>query len=239
MTPDTSPTLQALRASRGTGRRRKRNDNGRPCVIGYLRVSGQEQKATGLGLEAQEAAIRAECERRGWKLCVVEKDEAVSGKVRPDKRPGLKSAIRALDAGKASILLVAKIDRVARSLRDLLLLDELGQRQGWHIVALNAPFDTTTPQGKMMRDLLGAFAELESAMGSERMKAVAAVRRARGNQLGRPSTVSPEARQRLGELRAEGLSWAKVAEAMNAEGWTTSQGKRWLPTTCQRLAPPR
>lgn len=232
-----SPTIAALRAARGAGRRRvRRNHNGAVKVVGYVRVSGEEQKATGLGVDAQKAAILAECDKRGWQVIAFYTDEGVSGRVPPDKRPGLHDAIVALDDGEARTLVVAKVDRLARSIADLALLSQLGERAGWNIVALNSPFDTTTPTGVAMASMMGLFAQLEAAMGSERMKAVAAVRRARGEQLGRPSQVSEEARARLRELREQGLSWPKVAAAMNAEGWPTSQGGKWYPATAQRLA---
>lgn len=237
MTNRTSPTIAALRAARGAGRRRvRRAADGTVRVIGYLRVSGEEQKATGLGINAQKAAIIAECERRGWTLVGFFIDEGVSGRISPDKRRGLHDAIVTLDEGKASTLVVAKVDRLARSIADLALLSRLGEQAGWNIVALNSPFDTTTPTGAAMASMMGLFAQLEAAMGSERMKAAMAVRRARGEQLGRPSQVSAEARERLGELRADGLSWPKVAAAMNEEGWPTTKGGRWYPATAQRLA---
>lgn len=238
MTSQPSPTIAALRAARGAGRRRIRRAVGAVRVVGYLRVSGEEQKATGLGIDAQKAAIIAECEWRGWTLIAFFVDEGVSGRIPPDKRPGLHDAIVALDNDVATTLVVAKVDRLARSIADLAVLSGLGERAGWNIVALNSPFDTTTMAGAAMANVMGLFAQLEAAMGSDRMKAAAAVRRARGEQLGRPSKVTSQARQRLRELRDSGLSWPKVAAAMNEEGWPTSTGGRWHPATAQRLAAP-
>lgn len=240
MTQNPSPTIEALRAAHGAGRRRtpKSASAGPVKVIGSIRVSSEEQAVSGLGAEAQEAAIRAECVRRGWDLVAVYRDLGVSGRISPDRRPGLRQAISDLDAGKASVLMVAKVDRLARSIADLSLLSKVGERFGWDVVALNAPFDTTTPQGRMMRDMLGLFAELEAAMGSERMRSVAAVRRARGDQLGHPTQVPAVAKARLRQLRETGLSWAKVADAMNGEGWRTSKGALWHGAQAQRLAAP-
>lgn len=230
-----TPTLAALRAARGSGRRRlKRSSIGDGCVAAYLRVSGDEQKATGLGLEAQEASIIAECERRDITQVMFFKDEAVSGKIPPDRRPGLADAICALDRGEASILMVAKVDRLARSFADLALISQLGARAGWEVIALNCPMDTTTTSGKLLWNMLGLVADLEAAMGSDRMRAVAAVRRARGEVLGRPSKVTAESKARIRELRASGFTWAATAAQMNLEGYVTSTGGIWHPTTCQR-----
>jgi hypothetical protein len=80
-------------------------------MIGYVRVSTADQVESGLGLAAQETAIREEAERRGWDLEIV-RDEGRSGK---RVNPGLRSALDDLRAGLADGLVVAKLDRLARS----------------------------------------------------------------------------------------------------------------------------
>jgi len=234
----TSPTLAALRAARGTGRRRRSKSSGRAGVIASLRVSTEEQAASGLGLQAQEDAIRQECVRRGLELVAIYRDEGVSGSVPPDLRPGLSQAIAALDRGEGSILMVAKLDRVSRKLAHLLVLTEAATRAGWSVVTCSGTFDMTTAQGRLLASLLGAFAELEAEMISERTTAALQVKKSQGAKLGRPSQVSPEARKRLRELRAQGLTWTQVAQRMNAEKIPSGSGKpKWHPASAQRLCP--
>lgn len=84
-------------------------------VIGYVRVSTEEQGVSGAGLQAQRAAIIAECERRGWTLVEIAEDVG-SGKSL--KRPGIRMALDMLAAGDASALVVAKLDRLSRSMLD-------------------------------------------------------------------------------------------------------------------------
>ena len=84
-------------------------------VIGYVRVSTEEQGLSGAGLQAQRAAIIAECERRGWELIEIAEDVG-SGKNL--KRPGIRAALDTLAAGDASALVVAKLDRLSRSMLD-------------------------------------------------------------------------------------------------------------------------
>jgi DNA invertase Pin-like site-specific DNA recombinase len=84
-------------------------------VIGYVRVSTEEQGASGAGLEAQRSAIESECARRGWELLRVEED-VLSGKSL--KRPGLLAALAACGSGAVSGIVVAKLDRLSRSLVD-------------------------------------------------------------------------------------------------------------------------
>ena len=115
-------------------------------VIGYVRVSTDEQTSSGAGLEAQRAAILAECERRGWHLVEVIEDAGYSAK--DLKRPGVQEALRVLDAGDASALVVAKLDRLSRSMIDFTALMATAQKQGWALVALDCAVDTTTPGGR-------------------------------------------------------------------------------------------
>src|SRR5262245_33064222 len=85
-------------------------------VIGYARVSTDEQGVSGAGLEAQREAVRAECERRGWELVRIEEDVS-SGKKR-NGRPGLERAFAACRAGEASGIIASKLDRISRSVID-------------------------------------------------------------------------------------------------------------------------
>jgi DNA invertase Pin-like site-specific DNA recombinase len=85
-------------------------------VIGYVRVSTDEQAVSRAGLEAQRRAIAAECERRGWHLVETLEDAGYSA--RDLRRPGIQEALRALERGEASALVVAKLDRLSRSMLD-------------------------------------------------------------------------------------------------------------------------
>src|SRR5262245_34629612 len=85
-------------------------------VIGYVRVSTEEQSRSGAGIEAQRAAILAECRRRGWELVQTIEDRGYSA--RDLRRPGIQGALETLERGKASALVVAKLDRLSRSVHD-------------------------------------------------------------------------------------------------------------------------
>src|SRR6476619_4615889 len=85
-------------------------------VLGYVRVSTSEQASKGAGLEAQRRAILAECQRRGWHLVETIDDAGYSA--RDLRRPGIQEALRALERGEASALVVAKLDRLSRSMLD-------------------------------------------------------------------------------------------------------------------------
>src|SRR3979411_1822110 len=99
-------------------------------VVGYVRVSTGEQGASGAGLEAQRAAIRAECDRRGWELARIEED-VLSGKSM--NRPGLQAALEACRSGEVGGVVVAKLDRLSRSVIDFGNLLAEAKRDGWNI----------------------------------------------------------------------------------------------------------
>src|SRR5438105_720162 len=83
------------------------------AALGYVRVSTDEQAATGHGLDAQRTQLALACEQRGWHLVDVVADEGVSGST--TTRPGLDRVLTLLDAGEADVLVTAKLDRLSRS----------------------------------------------------------------------------------------------------------------------------
>jgi DNA invertase Pin-like site-specific DNA recombinase len=209
-------------------RRRPAADN---FAVGHVRVSTEEQAVSGLGLAAQTAAIRAEAARRGLTLVAITADEGISGAAPLANRPGLSQAIEMLQAGKAGVLLVAKLDRATRSLAGLVELLALANRGGWQIVAIDMLIDTTTPMGRAMVHIAGVFAELERALASARTKDALAAKKAQGYRLGGPVTLPQATRDRVAELRGAGLTLWEVAAHLEAEGIPTARGGRWRPST--------
>jgi DNA invertase Pin-like site-specific DNA recombinase len=201
---------------------------------GYCRVSTEEQAVSGLGLKAQENAIRRECERRGLDLIALHEDAGVSAKTL--KRPALESALASLDAGEGSVLMVAKLDRLTRSVHDATGLMARAEQSGWGLVALDAPVDTTTPQGAAMALVLAVFAELERRLIGERTKAALTVSRAQGVRLGRPQTLSADLREHVVSMRQSGMTLEAIASKLNVECVPTSQGgKKWWPATVRSI----
>ena len=155
------------------------------AVVGYIRVSTSEQADSGAGLEAQRAAIRSEAERRGWQLVHVFEDAGASGKSLNGRR-GLQRALEAIEAGTAEGLVVAKLDRLSRSLLDFAALMERARKGGWNVIALDLGVDTSTPAGEMMASVLATFAQFERRLIGQRTKDALAIKRAQGVVLGRP-----------------------------------------------------
>jgi len=169
-------------------------------VVGYVRVSTGEQLDSGAGLEAQRRAIREECARRGWRLAELYED-AASGRAIAG-RVGLKAALSALDSHAAEALVVAKLDRLSRSLLDFSALMEQSRRRGWALVALDLGVDTTTPSGEMMANVLAVFAQFERRLIGQRTREALAIKRQQGVRLGRRCCRPRRSRKSAGCARA-------------------------------------
>ena len=150
--------------------------------FGYSRVSTDEQAGSRNGLEAQRSAIDAEAARRGW---TVEHyaDEGVSGRY---INAHLQQALQLLASGQGDGLIVAKLDRLARSIVHAANIIDAAQAQGWSLVVLDINLDLSTAAGRMMARTVVNFAEYERELISERTKAGLAAKKARGERIGRP-----------------------------------------------------
>lgn len=202
-------------------------------VIGYLRVSTSEQADSGLGLAAQRATIAAEAERRGWSVTWIADDGYTASNI---NRPGIARALTALAAHEADALVVAKVDRLARSMVDFVGLMLRAEREKWRIVALDLGVDMTTPAGEFMAHMVAAAAQYERRLISARTKDALAAAKARGTRLGRPRAVPAAALARVVADRAAGLSVRAIAQRLNDEGVPTVRGGRcWHAGTVRGL----
>ena len=154
----------------------RRADRG-PARIGYARVSTEEQNLD-LQRDALEAAgcVRIYC------------DEGVSGATA--NRPALRRALAALQPG--DVLVTWKLDRLGRSLADLIAIVTFLEEQCVGFRSVSEAIDTTTAGGRLIFHVMGALAEFERALISERTRAGMAAARLRGHRLGRPPKLTPE-----------------------------------------------
>jgi DNA invertase Pin-like site-specific DNA recombinase len=173
----------------------------------YARVS---TIGNGQSPEMQLREFSEHCERRGWAVAGEYVDVGISGT--KDRRPELDRLMADAHKRKFDVVVVWKFDRFARSVSHLLRALETFNALGIAFVSLSEQMDTTTPAGKMVFTVLGAVAELERSLIVERVKAGLRNARAKGKRLGRPrKTVDAT---RIGLLRAQGLSWAAIAEQL-------------------------
>ncbi|AUV36958.1 TPA: recombinase family protein [Klebsiella pneumoniae] len=167
-------------------------------LIGYARVSTGDQN---LDLQ-KNALIRAECE-------LVFEDMA-SGK--NARRPGLKRALRRLRPG--DVLVVWKLDRLGRSVRDLITLVSELQARGVNFRSLTDSIDTSTPAGRFFFHVMSALAEMERELIVERTRAGLAAAREQGRVGGRRRVMTTEVVERCRRMMDMGATRKQVADVI-------------------------
>lgn len=174
----------------------------------YLRVSTSGQTTENQRLELEAVAARS-----GWQVVQVYEDAGISGAKGRDKRPAFDRMLKAATGRKIDMIAAWSVDRLGRSLQDLVgFLGEL-QAVGCHLYLHQQALDTTTPSGRAMFQMCGVFAEFERAMIVERVNAGLARAKAKGTKLGRkPVKASVEARIR--QLKAEGMGILKIGRTV-------------------------
>lgn len=216
-------------------------------VIGYIRVSTDGQADSGLGLADQEAKIRAYCDLYDLELVEVISD-AASGKNM--ERPGLRAALNMLSKGGAAGIIVAKLDRLTRSVRDMgELLDNYFSSK-FSLVVVAEQIDTRTAAGRLCLNLLISVAQWERETIGERTKSALGVKKQRGEKTGgyvpfgydadkdgklTENQKEQEAIARIKELRGQGYTYEAVADALNRDGLFTKTGKTWTKASVYKI----
>ncbi|MDP4301977.1 recombinase family protein [Leptothrix discophora] len=209
-----------------------------PRFVAYVRVSTQQQGASGLGMEAQQAAIAQHVNRCGGELAG-EFVEVESGRKTDKQRPQLAAALVLAKKAKAT-LVIAKLDRLARNVHFISGLMEAGVQ----FVALDMP-----EANKLTLHVMAAFAEHEREAISKRTQDALMAAKSRGVELGTKGGKNikavNDARKAEGQVRAEamrgdlaacdGLSLRAAAASLAAKGHKTESGSEFSPTQVQRL----
>jgi DNA invertase Pin-like site-specific DNA recombinase len=201
-------------------------------MFGYTRVSTDEQALSRNGLEAQHETIATEATRRAWDVEYFS-DEGVSGKL---IAPQLAKVSQLLASGQGDGLVVAKLDRLSRSIVNAANIIESAQAQGWSLVILDLGVDLTTAAGRMMAMNLVNFAQYERELISERTKAALAAKKRRGERVGRPRAAAASVVRRIVRERDAGLTYDAIASALTNENLLSPLGKpTWQPSTVRRI----
>lgn len=150
-------------------------------------------------------------QRRGWDLVREYSDEGISGAT--GRRPGLQAMLADARKRRFDVLVVYRSDRLFRSLRELVAtLDELHEL-GVAFVSVHEQWDSTTANGRLLMQVVGAFAEFERNVLRERTRSGLQAARRRGARLGRPRRHVDVAAARI--LRANGWSWERIAKKLS------------------------
>jgi site-specific DNA recombinase len=135
----------------------------------YVRVSSEEQKREGLSMDAQIKKARGFCEFKGWGVYDIYKDEGKSaGTI--EKRADFKRLLKDCEENEIEVVLVCKIDRAFRNVKDAITVLEYFKGKNIDFVSCSENIDTTTPMGKAMFVLISTFAELERNMTIDRVR---------------------------------------------------------------------
>ena len=174
----------------------------------YVRVSTDTQT-----LENQICELRQVAERRGWDVVEVYRDAGISGAKGRNGRPGLDSMLKDASRRKFDIVMAWAIDRLGRSLSDL--LDTIQHLEACRVDLYldQQAIDTTTPKGKLVFQLTGAFAEFERTMIRQRIKAGLKRAVAQGVKLGRPK-IDGATERKVRKQLAKGVGILKVARSL-------------------------
>lgn len=188
----------------------------------YLRVSTKDQTT-----ENQRRELAVQAERAGWTVVEVYEDAGFSGAKGRDKRPALDRLMRDAARRHFEVVMVWSVDRLGRSLQDLVgFLGEL-HALGIDLVLRAQGIDTTTPGGKALFQMMGVFAEFERSMIIERVNAGLARAKAEGKRLGRP-TVGDDTRAAIVEGLRAGTGMVKLAKQLGVGNGTVARIKAEL-----------
>lgn len=216
-------------------------------VAAYIRVSTDEQADKGNSLQEQQERLSAYCKVMGWPAPIYYIDDGYSAKNL--QRPGIQRLLGDVKENKINIVLTSKLDRLCRNLLDLLQTIDLFEDHNCSYVSATESFDTSTAVGKMVLQLLGAFAEFERERISERVKdnmmslkkntSKAMTKPCYGydvvNGLYKINELEAEHVRYMFDLAEQGHGHRMIAKLLNDRGATTKQGKLWDQVNVKRL----
>ena len=217
-------------------------------AVGYIRVSTDEQVQEGVSLDNQRKRIEAFCVAKDWEMVDVYEDAGKSGK--DLKRAGIQQLISDAKAGKFGIVVIYKLDRLTRSVKDLGYLIELFDKHEIAFSSVSDNFDTTTANGRLVLNILGSVAQWERDIIAERTKEALAHKRELGQKTGGDvpfgydvaedgTLVENPKEQKVAhhvrQLRDEGMSYNAIAKALNSKGYTTKRGCSWTHKQVKRV----
>jgi site-specific DNA recombinase len=209
-------------------------------AIGYLRVSTDRQADQGFSLEAQSARIQAMATVQSADLLEVVVDGGESAKNM--NRPGLRRVLAQVETGKVDAVIVAKLDRLTRSVKDLCELLELFERKSVALISVAESLDTGSAAGRLVITIMGAVSQWEREAIGERTRDVLRHKRSCGERVGNihygyrlsadGKHVEPDAAEQavlvtIRDLRARHRSLREIAAVLNASGALTRRGTAW------------
>lgn len=216
-------------------------------VVGYIRVSTEDQAAHGVSIAAQRERLEAYCVATGRRIDVMIVDEGQSAKNLD--RAGMRRILDGVAADEIGTVIVLKIDRATRSVKDLALLLDLFAKHNADFVSVSEAIDTSSAAGRMIVNLLGVLAQFEREQGGERTEFALAHKRRNRQAYAHAAfgwqrdgeTIIPvqdeqKALRRMRKMHTEGHSLRDIGSWLTANGYIPRQGgKEWYAASVKAV----
>lgn len=209
-------------------------------AIGYTRVSTDKQVDGGVSLEAQAEKIRAMAVVQGAELVEMVVDGGASAKSLD--RPGLDRVLQMIDRREIDVLIVAKLDRLTRSVKDLAELLERMNKRGVALVSVAESLDTGSAAGRLVLNIMTAVSQWEREAIGERTRDAMQHKKAKGEVVGtvpfgfrrsadgvrlEPNPVEVAIVEQIRHLREQGMTLQAIADTLNSKGIATRRQSAW------------
>jgi len=213
-------------------------------VVGYIRVSTIEQAQSGLSLINQQQKIQAYCEALDLELKEIITDAGISAKTL--RRPGIEKVIKKVKKNEVDAVVILKLDRLTRNVRDLGNMIELFEKSTVSLISVQDSINTSTAAGKLVLNVLGSVAQWESEAIGERTKAAMKIKKDKCERVGEIPYGYDLAKdgikliknkkeqlilKRIINLRKANISYNKIAIQLRNDGVTTKKGGQWHSQT--------
>jgi DNA invertase Pin-like site-specific DNA recombinase len=208
-------------------------------AIGYVRVSTEKQADHGVSLAAQSEKIRAMAVVQGADLADILVDAESAKSL---DRPGMERLLALIDARAVDVVIIAKLDRLTRSVKDLAELLERFNRRGVSLVSVAESLDTGSAAGRLVLNIMTAVSQWEREAIGERTRDAMRHKRANGERVGtvpfgfrlaedgkrlEEEPAEQDILARIRELKAARYTTRRIAEELNRQGFTTRRGTAW------------
>jgi len=197
-------------------------------VVGYIRVSTEDQAREGVSLAAQRAKIDAYALVKDWRVVEVIQDDLTAKHLR---RRGVQRLLALVARRQVGAVIVYKLDRLTRSVKDLNSLVERFDKKGVALVSLQESLDATTASGRLMMNLLASVSQWEREVIGERTRDAMQHLKASGRVYSLPVFDDAATLGQIHTRRAQGATLQEIADELTAAGVPTVRGGVWAPAT--------
>jgi site-specific DNA recombinase len=217
-------------------------------AIGYVRVSTDKQADHGVSLEAQAEKIRAMAVVHNGNLVDIIVDGGESAKSL--NRPGMARLLALVDAGGVQTVIIAKLDRLTRSVKDLCTLLERFERRRVALISVAESLDTGSAAGRLVLNIMTAVSQWEREAMGERTRDALSYKRNRGERVGNipfgsrladdgqhlePDPAEQTALAEIQRLRNAGTAMRRIATCLNESAYRTRRGTPWRLESVARV----